>query len=58
VHAVRVRAGDDLRVVGPALDQAFTLVAAGTVAEGALVDLIPVDGDELILESIEVESCA
>ncbi len=54
VLAVRVRAGADLRVVEPALDQAFMLVAAGSVAEGARVDLVPVDGDELTLESIEL----
>lgn len=58
VLSVRVRAGRDLRVVEPAIEQAFALVAEGTVAEGARVDLVPIDGAELILESIEVESCA
>lgn len=54
VLAVRVRAGDGLRVAEPALDQAFALVAEGTVAEGARVDLVTVGGDELTLEYIEV----
>lgn len=54
VLAVRVRAGSTLRVVDEALDQAFELVSEGTVAEGARVELVPVDGDELTLESIEV----
>lgn len=54
VLAVRVRAGQRLCVVEPALDQAFTLVSEGTVAEGARVELIQVEGDELILEAIEV----
>ena len=58
VLAVRVRAGDDLMVVEPALDQAFALVAEGTVAEGARMEMVPVAGGELTLESIEVESCA
>jgi hydrogenase nickel incorporation protein HypA/HybF len=58
VLAVRVRAGADLRVVDGAMDQAFGLVAAGTVAEGARIEVVPVAGDELTLESIEVEPCA
>jgi hydrogenase maturation protease len=63
VLGVRVRAGADLRVVEPALDQAFALVAAGSIADGARVDLVSVAGDELTLESIEVakeagEPCA
>ncbi|HET9078072.1 MAG TPA: hydrogenase maturation nickel metallochaperone HypA [Acidimicrobiales bacterium] len=58
VLAVRVRAGDDLRVAEPALDQAFALVAEGTVAAGARVDLVTTAGDQLVLESIEVEPCA
>lgn len=42
VARVRIRAGTLLRVVEPALDQAFALVADGTVAEGATVELIVV----------------
>ena len=42
VTGVRVRVGARHRVVGPSLDQAFELVAAGTVAEGAAVDLVVV----------------
>ena len=54
VLAVRVRAGTDLMVGEPALGQAFTLLSEGTVAEGARVELVAVDGAELTLESIEV----
>jgi hydrogenase nickel incorporation protein HypA/HybF len=56
VLGVRFRVGEDHRVVGEALDQAFALVATGTVAEGAEVDLVIVPGDELTLESIRVEA--
>jgi hydrogenase nickel incorporation protein HypA/HybF len=42
VTRVRVRVGARHRVVEPALDQAFALVAQGTVADGAAVDLVVV----------------
>lgn len=42
VARVRVRIGTLHRVVGPALDQAFGFVSAGTVAEDAAVDLVVV----------------
>lgn len=42
VARVRVRVGVLHRVVGPALDQAFEFVAAGTVAEAAALDLVVV----------------
>jgi hydrogenase nickel incorporation protein HypA/HybF len=42
VTRVRVRVGAQHRVVEPALDQAFALVAQGTVAAGAAVDLVVV----------------
>ena len=54
VLGVRFRVGEDHRVVGEALDQAFAMLAAGTVAEGAEIDLVQVPGDELTLESIRV----
>jgi hydrogenase nickel incorporation protein HypA/HybF len=46
VTGVRLRVGTLHRVVAPALDQAFALVAGGTVADGAAVELvvIPVRG--------------
>jgi hydrogenase nickel incorporation protein HypA/HybF len=89
VTRVRVRVGALHRVVEPALDQAFSLVSSGTVADGAAVDLVVVPvrvrclgcghraesgdalavcaecggtdlelegGDDLVLESIELES--
>jgi hydrogenase nickel incorporation protein HypA/HybF len=40
VHRVQVRIGARHAVVGDAFDQAFTLVAEGTPAEGATVDLV------------------
>lgn len=40
VARVRVRIGTLHRVVEPALEQAFSLVAIGTVAENAAVDLV------------------
>jgi hydrogenase nickel incorporation protein HypA/HybF len=55
VLGVKFRVGDQHRVVDEALDQAFELVAVGTVAEGAAVELVVVPGDELMLESIRVE---
>jgi hydrogenase nickel incorporation protein HypA/HybF len=42
VTAVRVRAGALHRVVEPAMASAFELVAAGTVADGARLDLVVV----------------
>lgn len=40
VERVRVRAGALLRVVEPSLQQAFELLATGTEAEGAQVELV------------------
>lgn len=42
VRRVRVRIGALHRVVPSALDQAFSLVSSGTVAEGADVDLVTI----------------
>ncbi|HEX8132916.1 MAG TPA: hydrogenase maturation nickel metallochaperone HypA [Actinomycetes bacterium] len=42
VTRVRLRVGTLHRVSGPALDQAFSLLAGGTVAEGADIDLVVV----------------
>ncbi|GII23778.1 hydrogenase maturation nickel metallochaperone HypA/HybF [Planosporangium mesophilum] len=42
VTAVRMRIGVLHRVVEPSLEQAFALVSAGTVAEGAAVELVTV----------------
>jgi hydrogenase nickel incorporation protein HypA/HybF len=56
VLGVTFRVGEQHRVVDEALDQAFEMLATGTVAEGAEVELVVVPGDELMLESIRVES--
>jgi hydrogenase nickel incorporation protein HypA/HybF len=42
VTRVRVRVGVQHRVVASAFDQSFALVAQGTVADGAAVDLVVV----------------
>jgi hydrogenase nickel incorporation protein HypA/HybF len=55
VVGVKVRVGEALRVVEPALEQSFTLVSEGTVAEGARIEMVEVDGDELLLESITLK---
>jgi hydrogenase nickel incorporation protein HypA/HybF len=55
VVRVKVRVGTDHHVVGPALDQGFMLVSEGTVAEGAVLEIVEVPGEELILESLELD---
>lgn len=42
VRRVRVRVGAQHRVVASSMDQAFSLASAGTVADGAAVDLVTV----------------
>ncbi|MCW2913604.1 MAG: hydrogenase expression/synthesis HypA [Actinomycetia bacterium] len=54
VTGLRVRIGTRHRVMEPALAQGFELVAAGSVADGAAIELVTVPGDEFILESITV----
>lgn len=52
VTRVRVRIGTDHHVSADLFDRAFPLVAAGTEAAEASVDVTVVEGDELVLESI------
>lgn len=40
VRRVKVRVGTLHRVVGPALDQGFSLVSEGSVAEGAALEIV------------------
>ena len=54
VTHVRLRIGSDLHVSQDLFDQAFPLVAAGTDAADAAVDVVAVEGDELVLESISL----
>jgi len=54
VTRVRVRIGTDQHVSQDLFDRAFPLVAAGTEAADAVVDVVTVVGDELMLESIAV----
>ncbi|MBC9713930.1 hydrogenase maturation nickel metallochaperone HypA [Streptomyces sp. TRM66268-LWL] len=54
VTGVKVRIGTLHAVSAPALAQSFELVSAGSVADGAVIDLVPVDGDTFVLESIRL----
>ena len=54
VTRVRVRIGADQHVSQDLFDRAFPLVAAGTAAAHAAVDVVTVPGDELMLESIAI----
>jgi len=53
VARVRVRVGRLNHVHPEAFDQSFAVAAMGTIAEGATPELVLVDGDELMLESLE-----
>lgn len=53
VARVKVRVGRLNHVHPEAFDQSFAVAAMGTVAEGATAELVLVDGDELMLESLE-----
>ncbi|MQY10141.1 hydrogenase nickel incorporation protein HypA [Streptomyces sp. RB5] len=54
VTGVTVRIGELHAVSEPALAQSFALVSAGSVADGADIDLVAVDGDTFVLESIRL----
>jgi hydrogenase nickel incorporation protein HypA/HybF len=54
VTRVRVRIGAEQKVSQDLFDRAFPLVAAGTEAADAAVDVVTVPGNELMLESIAV----
>ena len=58
VSEVTLRVGAAHRVVPESMRQAFELVSAGTVADGATLTLVGVAGDELMLESIRVAAPA
>ena len=58
VTRVKVRIGADLHVSQDLFDRAFPLVAAGTEAADAAVEVVTVPGDELLLESIAVATSA
>jgi len=53
VARVKVRVGRLNHVHPDAFDQSFAVAAMGTIAEGAIAELVLVDGDELMLESLE-----
>ena len=55
VRRVKVRVGTLHAVVGPALDQGWELVSEGSVAEGSALDVVQVDGEELVLEELEYD---
>jgi hydrogenase nickel incorporation protein HypA/HybF len=54
VTRIRLRVGTSHHMSEELFDQTFPLVAAGTEAADADVDVVVVDGDELVLESIAV----
>lgn len=54
VKTVKLRVGTAHHMTGDLFDRTFPLVAAGTVAAGASLDVDIVDGDDLVLESITV----
>lgn len=54
VTRLKVRIGELHAVAEPALAQSFELAAIGTVADGAVIDLVTVPGDEVTLESIQL----
>jgi len=53
VARVTVRVGRLNHVHPEAFGQSFAVAAMGTIAEGATAELVLVDGDELMLESLE-----
>lgn len=56
VKTVTVRLGA-LAGIGPdSLASAFTLASAGTLFEGARLDIEPSEGNELVLVALEVEA--
>ncbi|MFL6137327.1 MAG: hydrogenase/urease maturation nickel metallochaperone HypA [Frankiaceae bacterium] len=58
VTRVKVRIGAALHVSQDLFDQAFPLVAAGTEAADARVEVVTVPGEEMVLESIAVAAGA
>lgn len=54
VNALYVRLGTSSGVVAEALRFSFDLAAAGTIAEGARLELEPVEGNDLQLRAMEV----
>ena len=58
VTRVTVRIGAEQHVSQELFDRAFPLVAAGTDAADATVEVIPVEGNELTLQSIALKKPA
>jgi Zn finger protein HypA/HybF involved in hydrogenase expression len=55
VLAVRVQVGADLAVHGDPLSFGFEVAAAGSVAEGATLELVQTFGADVVVEAIEYE---
>jgi hydrogenase nickel incorporation protein HypA/HybF len=53
VRRLRVQVGEDLAADADAMQMAFTLVGEGTELEDAELELVPVRGSTLVLESLE-----
>jgi hydrogenase nickel incorporation protein HypA/HybF len=54
VHVVRLVVGQRTAVSARALRRCFEICTGGTGLEGAALDIIEADGDELRLEEVEV----
>jgi len=55
---VRVRVGGHHAADREALEQAFQVLTMETELAGATLDVVPVEGDELMLESLEFSAPA
>ena len=56
VEAVGVRVGEALAVQSEVFEQSFQIVAQGSVADSASVEITPTPGDELVLEWLRYRS--
>jgi hypothetical protein len=54
VHVVRLVVGQRAVASALALRSCFEVCASGTALEGAALDIVETDGDELVLEEVEV----
>jgi hydrogenase nickel incorporation protein HypA/HybF len=55
VRHVVVRVGRGSAVLPEALEMAFALAAEGTAAEGARIEIVRAEGEELLFERMEID---
>ena len=58
VHVVTLAVGTESCVAPEALAFCFDVVARGTAAEGARLDIRHADGDDVIVSTMEIEEAA